>query len=550
MRTTILTILLLFISQDILALKTINKISKSDFNGAYSSVMLNGKLFYLDSQGYMWTSEGTSSSTHQLSNGNQAVKSYQNSLIKFNERIVFINLSDELKLWATDGTSFELLDDTSLNYFSGLRINNNTIMAQTVDENFIFYDGTTVSHHDASALTSPLINSLCRLNETQFTVIARSENSNAYNLYYFNAENFTLIADDIITDDHSFSTDKQVLNFENNCYYQYTSMENIYSPMYLQVTNNGNTAQVISSDGTDSWKQLFVFNDKLYFIRNSPLLLEGSVGFDTRQMYQLEANSNTPFISNAIDFSGPIRSVNTSDNNLYVLTDIYLPGGIIPSPMPPPLFSVYDSSFQEVNIEGSFFAQPKVVSVGNNDTLLFNGQFDELYFTGNNGTLKMNNASLQTIVGDETALYAIGSQGLYKISNQAIISEQTAGLWISPEWQSQGITLHTGERPDESNYLFLSLFIYKDGLPFWVAGSTDYDLGNTEISLELLEFTGSSFLDDNANTAIESSSFGTITLSPSGCDEMEAFIEITGSDALTLNLGRIIDTKNRNVCIP
>jgi len=170
--------------------------------------------------------------------------------------------------------------------------------------------------------------------------------------------------------------------------------------------------------------------------------------------------------------------------------------------------------------------------------------------------IQLADIKILRIISDESKVYVFGSDyknegkiGLYVVSEQMLISRKLTGLWVSPDWQSQGLSIHTGKRQDVSEYIFVSFYMYRDGNPFWVAGSHDIDSGTNSIEIDLFEFIGSSFLPNDSNYEYQRDTFGKIIIEPTSCNNMNVRIETVGSDTIDLSMRRIGDISNDMTCI-
>jgi hypothetical protein len=567
MRPTITILLLLLVTQVTFAIKSINKITSDNFNGTHGQVILNGKLFFVDDDDYIWISGGNSENTKPLLYNNQKVKSFkQKSLLKYKDSIIYINLTDGLSLWKTDGVDFEKISDLSFNHFSGIYIVGDSVVGMTdVDTNIFIYDGQNIFNADISGLTEPRGNTVCSLNNGDFTILARDSDLNYTKLYNYSNGMISRIAHGIINDINVVGLPTFALKHGNACYYQYNEIleGNNFRSKFIQISQGSNVAVVESSEGINTWSEIFIFNEDLYFVRNEAIINEDTHEFDGKIIYQLNDNSSAPINFEGIDVPGPISNIKTSKNYLYFNIGYhYPPGSPIPSPPPPPLLQVLDRSFNQVVSEfGAFYNARSTVSPrSNGDVLLTNRINYTIDFIEQNTIIKglyLATASIYDVFSDDLMTYAIGKDrtnneesAIYRISDQALISDRLTGLWVSSEWKSQGLSLHTGKRPDGSVYIFASLYIYRNGQPLWLAGSSDFTLGDSEITLELFEFKGSSYLPNDNDTPFETISFGQITLSPLSCDSLDILIKINNSENVSLSLNRIVNTNNANECIP
>ena len=96
--------------------------------------------------------------------------------------------------------------------------------------------------------------------------------------------------------------------------------------------------------------------------------------------------------------------------------------------------------------------------------------------------------------------------------------------WFSPEFPNQGLSIAKGTRQDGSEYIYLTVYTFRDGQPLWLAGVADLVGHPNEIEVTLYEYDGAEFLQPQQNP--NQQQFGSIHLSFSGCNSLQA--EING----------------------
>jgi len=96
------------------------------------------------------------------------------------------------------------------------------------------------------------------------------------------------------------------------------------------------------------------------------------------------------------------------------------------------------------------------------------------------------------------------------------LSGAHSGLYFDPNNSGDGVTLIVSEGPTR-NFVLATWYTYRDGLQMWLAGSADFNPGDTEISIELLRTTGTGFGADFNSADVEAINWGTLTLSVPNC---------------------------------
>src|SRR6056297_1046370 len=121
-----------------------------------------------------------------------------------------------------------------------------------------------------------------------------------------------------------------------------------------------------------------------------------------------------------------------------------------------------------------------------------------------------------------------------------------SGQWVIDELPNSGLLLQVGEVPDtDRNFVFAIWFTYFGGVPTWVVGNRDFDVGANEISLDMLAVSGGEFLTRPGSFTKDDIDFetaGTMTLRANHCNELEADVDFTpiGEGATSLTLSRLI----------
>ena len=105
-------------------------------------------------------------------------------------------------------------------------------------------------------------------------------------------------------------------------------------------------------------------------------------------------------------------------------------------------------------------------------------------FVESNKVLKLQRKSIVGIVKTDSDIlalifdFAAIRTSLYKLIEKPRVSKNLQGLWVNDALKNQGLSLSVGKRRDGSEYVFASLHVFKDGQPFWLAGSQDLMLAH------------------------------------------------------------------------
>jgi hypothetical protein len=553
-------IFLLLVSQNIFAAKTIHKISDEDFPAnyvdQYQATVVNGKLFFVDMQQHLWVADGTNMGPKKVIIDNKPTTViYDNSLIAYNNALYFLNRTTDVTLWKTDGVSSERVSDVLLNdrLIADFFLQNGKLYTKTVDGNILIIDENSTSIVAMNEFASYNFKSLCIIDDNHFNVVASDTNSGIFN--YNNGVVTQIPNDDIGIDPSDPPSIKFDLQHHDYCLYKYRVDDETLGSFdeYIKISANA-TGSIIdklpinSPNVADSpWDRTFVFDNKLILIPRNISSVSGKL------LYQLADDSNTP--TQIAAFSNIVFSnryeLQISKQNLYF--KFFDLGFVEPNNI-----FVYDKSFSRTTIYRGNDNVPEIITPIE-DVLFFNNDLDKIIFTQQGlatEILKTADISVATIVGDDGAIYVFGKDrnndnkpALYIIADQPLVSRQLTGLWVSAGLDRQGMAINTGVRPDHSTYLFISLYIYREGKPFWVAGNKDIEAGQTTITMDLSEFQGSSFLPNDPGISTAEFDFGQISLTPLACNELDVSIDLVTGENIHLNMNRIIDISNDNICV-
>ena len=132
----------------------------------------------------------------------------------------------------------------------------------------------------------------------------------------------------------------------------------------------------------------------------------------------------------------------------------------------------------------------------------------------------------------------------FKLDPQPAAGSAMQGPWIDTQYPNQGLSIQHGIRDNGSEYIYTTLYLFRDGAPFWLAGATDVVAGQPDVDIELFEFNGANFLDNNAPNRIP---FGFMNLRFTACDQMQASVSY-GSSMTSLDLRRVDDRSFQTRC--
>ena len=394
------------------------------------------------------------------------------------------------------------------------------------------------------------MNTLCVYDDNNFSFYGR-ESGGDNKFYHYNNSNL----EEVINDDIDFNSIGYRLIHKGSCLYKSTSNDpsnGIYNGYFK--SNASGEIEIISNPDINrnelTWEKAFTFNDKLYFFEPSVV--------NFYFLYELGENSTEPEIVVEIDKCTSCYNVEITVTSDYLFFDTNIFTNVISNNNFRTTF-VLDKQLNDITSYIGSEVSPQFASQDNEPVLLYQEDISKVVITDSGliaATLKSPFTNFTNVIGDGGQVFLFGNNrenknklALYKVSNQLAISNQLDGLWINDDYKSQGLSIHTGVRSDNSQYIFVSFYIYRDGLPFWIAGSVDYSNGLSEISVDLFEYEGSSFVTSNNDLDDLTISFGSMTIRPTGCNNIVVDISLNNEQPLILPMDRLTNNTKEDMCI-
>ncbi|MCF6318118.1 MAG: hypothetical protein L3J83_02400 [Proteobacteria bacterium] len=525
--------------------------------GLINPTYINGKIVYLDASKKLWVNQGSLMSDTRFLVNSLPVQA--RDLTKADDSVLFINELDGNTLWSTDGTD---LNQVSTLSYSSIRKNNANVITGNLQDsgNFVVIEGDNVLTYDIQPLTllrdgfNPISPSVCFFDENKLIFQAYDELSASPQFYFYNSGSVSTLGFEVALD--------FVVSHDNQCFYRrYAQGQS--KAFHVKVDDTGTVMNITNPEGAGYFDDFFVFNnERLLFLKDE----NGTRGLD---IYSLSSDSLLPEIKFTIN--EPVNTGSSFNVTSYWATKDYLyiysfTGCTFkslvkctPAPPDPNKLYVYDTSFNLVNkIIDSSLQNFLLKSIDGKDFLITSSVFDSLVELKEGeiaASVSSFNTNIIDVIGGENGEHFVfardkitNKNGLFKASEQPTISSQLTGLWVSDQWQSQGLSIHTGTRADSSQYIFVSFYIYRDGQPFWLAGSDELNTGTSSQTINLAEYKGQSFLANDPNQDFEQISFGTITIQPQSCDGISVQINPVNEQPIQLDMDRIINTGFSNVC--
>ena len=544
---------LILVSSSVMAGLNINRVSQESFS-YFSSVIIDGKVMYTNDDNELWINTGSLNSEFKPQiNGNTI---HAGKLVKVNDFVVFINRDDGNRIWRTDGQIFNLLTVDSYDYLETSQ--SGDVVARRQDTgSFITIDNSAVDQFNTQQLllSTEFSAPVCKFDNQHAIFSARVSEVNDPTLYLY--QNGNIIP---LVFDESLSIDQKRLELEikhgDYCYYKYNDYAQLKVHQF-KIDASG-IVSMLEVPEQGNFNDLKVFNNQLL------MLLKPFYGGGNEKIYTLDNDSTTPqelfdVADNQFYYA---HSYWVSDDYLYVLVRALCKNDKCTPSFPNPYsLNVYDKSLHLVNtIVDARLTEFSLESADDKNFLLLKGgQVNEILELSQ-GTIVSRVKDVEVdfldfiggIHGDYfvRGINRLSHKGsIYKASNKAVVSKALSGLWVSDQWQSQGLSIQIGKRANDSYYFFVSFYLYRDGEPFWIAGTTDLNAGASEETLTLYEYKGQSFLSNNTDQTNQRIEFGTMSLKPQSCNLMKVDINPLSFDSVSLDMKRLVDTSFENVCV-
>ena len=470
----------------------------------------------------------------QVQNG---FRSENKQLLRNNNLVFFLvgDNNDSKKMWRTDGTQTGTFQLESSAIYQGLVSSQGLVFSQRNGGQIIATDGNNVTAHQ---FTFPSTESICAFGLND--LITRDYDSSNSTTYLKRSKN-GIVSDIPVPGGNAFFTvgSGDVLRLGGVCFIGL--FRNNTTPEVLMVSESGEVNQLSDSYDTSAVRQIFKLNDRLYARENNQIIrfnenLDGAdksfVFSDELGVYETEvladyivAKTTTPYVSPAVNFT-----------------------------------HYFDADLNELDeLGGTFVPVPEYYLTANGPNYLTSSSNNGIYLLAQDVgmesiLLSVKNAFIDEVTSHENQqeIYFLqkdkvtGQRSIVVTAEKPGIGNSVNGLWHDPEVLNQGMSVHTGERADGSKYVFVTVYTFKDGAPFWLAGVAEIQHPQTEIEVLVGDYKDSNMFE--AGMVPTEHVFGTLKLEMTACDNLET--TLTSDDtSFVLDLSRIDNVQHSHLCI-
>ncbi len=153
-----------------------------------------------------------------------------------------------------------------------------------------------------------------------------------------------------------------------------------------------------------------------------------------------------------------------------------------------------------------------------------------------------SNEETYTLMRDQTS----GIYAIHHLQQRPNMGSLSVGNWYNPDYQNQGMSIVEGLRDDGSRYLFVTLYLFRDGQPLWLAGTSNINYPQPTLDIELGEYSGLGLWQ--ADTPAQVEKFADMTLSMDSCHQMMMNLETLDGQTFNIALQRMVNNDINQFC--
>jgi hypothetical protein len=336
-----------------------------------------------------------------------------------------------------------------------------------------------------------------------------------------------------------------VWQFENTCFYQINGQQ--FNDI-LVIPETGDHYFLGEQLGFSEVNFLTRFKDHYYMMAED----------EDRQNHIVKLSLDLNTVIKQVEFdSFDIVSLTASDQYLiaYTLTG----GGVSP---PAWKSGYFGEDLNEISgLGGPFTDVPEIYPRDGGETVVISHNTNNLILntlttdiTNELPGLDLNRDELISVITskDDSETYALikdlrsAQSSIQKLDATPDMGSLSVGNWFDPEYQSQGVSIVEGLRDDGSRYLFVTLYLFQDGQPLWLAGTSNISYPQPALDIELGAYSGPGLWQ--ADTPANVEKFADMTLSMSSCHRMMLAMETEDGQSFNLELQRMTNNDINHLC--
>ncbi|MEZ5471446.1 MAG: hypothetical protein R3E90_06680 [Marinicella sp.] len=522
-----------------------------DFPTIESPVLIDNKLVFkgLSYQHFgLWSYDTQTNELLTLipSKANNSIRNLTNT----GSEVYFLYRETEYghdTIWKTDGTLSGTGELNNEHVFIGGNPNqpsmvfeDNVLLARGSNGVILEFSNNQMISHDVG-LYDVFLNRLCVFGPQNFVTFDYYDEKRVVHITESGISELSTILPEGFVINH-------MVNIDNDCYIHITEGFDYNAPFdILKVSPSGETKLFSDNENLQKIYQIFKHNNQKYAFRKN-LDEENSSSILT-----LSAENQIENVLFTLS-NGSFNEIISTKGQLHVRFDESLTGEY------KHYYMGSDNSFLPLRSD-RYLKLPNHYPSLNSDTLILTEEelpgkieINSINSDGQQVTVSSQGFDFINAISSEfsdNVFYLLrdretGIKSIYSLSDQPYIGAPSSGIWHDPELKNQGLFIRQGNRHFGAPYIFATMYTFHNGQPFWVAGNTDYSPGQSSIQIDLFDFQGSNFFELFEEPA--RNEFGTITITPSGCDSMHIQV---AHDGLThdFNFRRINNTTYKKYCL-
>jgi hypothetical protein len=339
---------------------------------------------------------------------------------------------------------------------------------------------------------------------------------------------------------------ERVWFYEDTCFFHIDTY--IQSGDILVIPKQGDHYFLGEQLGFSEINYLTRFKDHFYLMAED----------EDRQNHIVKLSLDLSTVVKQVEFdSFAIVSLTVSDDYLIAYTH----SG--PAASPPAWKSAYyNENLNEIpDLGGPFTDVPEIYFKDGGEIVVFNEYVNGLYqkiiatdISDKNSGLMLNGDSLKKVIVNEdaTETYTLvknlqtGQNSIKRLDTIPDMGSLSVGNWYNPDYQSQGMSVVEGLRDDGSRYLFVTLYLFRDGQPLWLAGTSNLNYPQPTLDIELGAYSGPGLWQHDTAANVEK--FADVTLSMNGCHSMLMNFKTVDNQTFSLELQRMANNNIDQFC--
>ncbi len=173
-------------------------------------------------------------------------------------------------------------------------------------------------------------------------------------------------------------------------------------------------------------------------------------------------------------------------------------------------------------------------TVPEKDSIDFDGAWN-VYPFFDNGTILVSDIS--------NGLFILRASLADDAAASAPINGQISGAWVADGLNDQGLMLLVGE-DNSGPFIFFAWFVYLQGEPFWLVGSSQFEYGDDAVSIPTQRSGGLEFVVPNGDFA-DKENIGTLKIHVRGCNDIHIDYDFAELGSQELDFQRLGSVQGR-----